>query len=71
MNASVFSSLLPVFASTLVWRGFNRTAAVFALANIYSDTLVIGIALIGLAYGPEGMVVHEHATISAVDGAGR
>jgi len=46
-----------IFAGTLVWRGFNRTAAVLALANTYSNTVMIGIALIGLAYGPEGMVV--------------
>lgn len=46
-----------IFAATMMWRGFNRTAAVLALANTYSNTVMIGIALIGLAYGPEGMVV--------------
>lgn len=51
----VASGLL--FAGTLALRGFNRTAAVIALANTYSNTVMIGIALIGLAYGEEGMVV--------------
>jgi malonate transporter len=46
-----------LFAGTLALRGFNRTAAVIALANTYSNTVMIGIALIGLAYGAAGMVV--------------
>ncbi|WPG36154.1 AEC family transporter [Variovorax sp. EBFNA2] len=46
-----------LFAATLAWRGFNRTGAVLALANTYSNTVMIGIALIGLAYGEAGMVV--------------
>ncbi len=46
-----------IFAGTIAWRGFNRTAAVLALANTFSNTVMIGIALIGLAYGEEGTVV--------------
>ena len=46
-----------IFAATVFWRGFNRRAVVLALANTYSNTVMIGIALIGLAYGPEGTVV--------------
>jgi predicted permease len=46
-----------LFAATLAQRGFNRSAAVIALANTYSNTVMIGIALIGLAYGGPGMVV--------------
>ncbi len=46
-----------LFAGTLAWRGFNRMGAVLALANTYSNTVMIGIALIGLAYGEAGMVV--------------
>lgn len=45
-----------IFAGTLVLRGFNSRTAVLALANTYSNTVMIGIPLIGLAYGPEGMV---------------
>jgi malonate transporter len=46
-----------IFAGTLMWFGFNRTAAVLALTSTFSNTVIIGIALIGLAYGPEGTVV--------------
>ena len=46
-----------LFALTMVLRGFNRQAAVLALANTYSNTVMIGIPLIGLAYGADGMVV--------------
>lgn len=46
-----------LFAGTLALRGFNRSAAVVALANTYSNTVMIGIALVGLAYGGPGMVV--------------
>lgn len=46
-----------LFAGTLALRGFNRTAAVIALANTYSNTVMIGIVLVGLAYGDQGMVV--------------
>jgi malonate transporter len=46
-----------LFAGTMALRGFNRTAAVIALANTYSNTVMIGIVLIDLAYGESGMVV--------------
>ena len=55
--AAYFIAAGLIFAATLLWRGFNRTAAVLALANTYSNTVMIGIALVGLAYGPEGTVV--------------
>ncbi|MBO9513705.1 MAG: AEC family transporter [Variovorax sp.] len=55
--AAYFIAAGLIFAGTLAWRGFSRTATVLALANTYSNTVMIGIALIGLAYGPEGMVV--------------
>ena len=55
--AAYFLAAGLIFAATMLWRGFNRTAAVLALANTYSNTVMIGIALVGLAYGPEGMVV--------------
>lgn len=55
--AAYFIAAGLIFAATMLWRGFNRTAAVLALANTYSNTVMIGIALVGLAYGPEGMVV--------------
>ena len=55
--AAYFLAAGLIFGATLLWRGFNRTAAVLALASTYSNTVMIGIALVGLAYGPEGMVV--------------
>ena len=55
--AAYFIAAGLIFAATLVWRGFNRTGAVLALASTYSNTVMIGIALVNLAYGPEGMVV--------------
>lgn len=45
-----------VFAGTLVARGFNRRGAVLALATTFSNTIMIGIPLIGLAYGEQGLV---------------
>lgn len=55
--AAYFIAAGLIFAGTIAWRGFNRTAAVLALANTFSNTVMIGIALIGLAYGEEGMVI--------------
>ena len=52
-----FIAAFVIVAGTIAWRGFNRTAVVLALANTFSNTVMIGVALIGLAYGPEGMVV--------------
>lgn len=55
--AAYFVAAGLIFAATLVWRGFNRTGIVLGLANTYSNTVMIGIALVDLAYGPDGMVV--------------
>jgi malonate transporter len=55
--AAYFLAAGLIFAATLMVRGFNRTAAVIALANTFSNTVMIGIPLVGLAFGPEGMVV--------------
>jgi malonate transporter and related proteins len=46
-----------IFFGTLAWRGFNRHAAVLGLANTFSNTVMIGIPLVGLAYGEAGLVV--------------
>ena len=46
-----------IFIGTLLWRGLNRTAAVLAIASTFSNTVIIGVALVDLAYGPEGLVV--------------
>jgi len=54
--AAYFIAAGLIYGATLALRGFNREAAVLALANTYSNTVMIGIPLIGLAYGPPGMV---------------
>lgn len=54
--AAYFLAVALLFAGTLVVQGFNRRAAVLALANTFSNTVMIGIALVGLMYGPAGLV---------------
>jgi predicted permease len=54
--ASYFIAVAILFFGTLAVRGFNRRAAVLALANTYSNSVMIGIPLIGLAYGQPGLV---------------
>ena len=48
---------LLLFALMLFWQGFNRRAAVLALATTFSNTVMIGIALVSLAYGEAGLVI--------------
>ena len=55
--AAYFLAAGLIYAATLALRGFNRTAAVLALANTYSNSVMIGIPLIELAYGAPGLVV--------------
>lgn len=55
--ATYFAVAFILFALTLLWKGFNRRAAVLALAATFSNTVMIGIALIGLAYGEAGLVI--------------
>ena len=54
--AMYFVAALLLFAALLVWLGWNRRAAVLALAVTFSNTVMIGIPLIGLAYGQAGLV---------------
>lgn len=54
---SYFLAVLLLFAGTLLLQGFNRRAAVLALAATFSNTVMIGVALIGLAYGEAGLVI--------------
>lgn len=55
--ATYFVAVLIVFGLTLLWQGFNRRAAVLALAATFSNTVMIGVALIGLAYGEAGLII--------------
>jgi malonate transporter and related proteins len=71
--ASYFVAVVIIFAATLALLGFNRRAAVLALANTYSNNVMIGIPLIGLAYGQAGLValftlVSVHALVLLTTG---
>lgn len=46
-----------IFAATIAWRGFDRMSAVLALSNTFSNTTMIGIPVVSLAFGEQGMVV--------------
>ena len=54
--AAYFVAVGLLFGSTFLLQGFNRRAAVLALAATYSNTIMIGIALVSLVYGPDGLV---------------
>ena len=54
--AAYFVAVGLLFGSTFLLQGFNRRAAVLALAATYSNTIMIGIALVSLVYGPAGLV---------------
>ena len=54
--AAYFLAAGVIFGGTLLTMGFSRTSAVMAIANTYSNTVMIGIPLVGLAYGAQGMV---------------
>lgn len=45
-----------LFGGMLVWKGLTRRATVLALAATFSNTVTIGIPLVGLAYGDAGLV---------------
>jgi hypothetical protein len=71
--ASYFIAVAIIFFGTLAWRGFTRKAAVIALANTYSNNVMIGIPLVALAYGQQGLValftlVSVHALILLTTG---
>ncbi|MCU0761819.1 MAG: AEC family transporter [Hydrogenophaga sp.] len=62
LAAGVFLTLL------IAWRGFNRSSVVLALTGVFSNMVMIGITLVELAYGKEGLVtlltlVSVHALI--------
>jgi hypothetical protein len=54
--AAYFTAVAIIFAATLALRGFNRRAAVMAMANTYSNNVMIGVPLVALAYGDAGLV---------------
>ena len=54
--AAYVVAVVILFAGMLLVNGFNRRGAVLALAGTFSNTVMIGIALVGLMYGPQGLV---------------
>ena len=66
--AAYFPAALLVLCGSIAWRGFNRGSVVRALAGTFSNMVMIGITLVGLAYGQAGLVtlltlVSVHALI--------
>ncbi len=55
--AMYFVAAVLLFAAVLVWQGFTRRAAVLALAATFSNTVMIGVPLVALAYGQAGLVM--------------
>jgi predicted permease len=54
--AAYFLAVGVIFAGTLLVCGFNRRAAVLGLSNTFGNTVMIGAPLVGLAWGPAGLV---------------
>jgi len=51
-----FVAAMLLFGFVLIWQGGTRRAAVLGLAATFSNTVMIGIPLVGLAYGQAGLV---------------
>ena len=54
--AVYFVAAVSLFLTLLIWRGGSACAAVLALGATFSNTVAIGIPLVSLAYGQEGLV---------------
>lgn len=54
--AIYFCAIWVVFAIVMAMQGFNKRAAVLALSTTFSNTLMIGVPLVSMAYGQEGLV---------------
>lgn len=55
--AMYFVAAALLFSAILVWQGATRRAAVLALAATFSNTVMIGVPLVALAYGEAGLVM--------------
>lgn len=55
--AMYFVAVGLLFGSVMAWQGVSRRSAVLALAATFSNTVMIGVPLVGLAYGPTGLVM--------------
>lgn len=45
-----------IFTAVLLWQGLSRRSTVVALASIFSNTIMIGVPLVSLAYGEAALV---------------
>jgi malonate transporter and related proteins len=54
--AAYFAGVIVIFVATLLVCGFNRRAAVLALAGTFGNTVMIGTPLVSLAWGERGLV---------------
>lgn len=54
--AAYFVAVVLLFGGILLLQGFNRRSAMMALAGTFSNTVMIGVALINLLFGAEGLV---------------
>ena len=54
--AAYFLAAMVLFAGILLMRGFSRHSAVLALAATFSNTVMIGIALVNLLFDSQGLV---------------
>ncbi len=54
--AAYFVAVVLLFGGILLVQGFNRRSAMMALAGTFSNTVMIGVALINLLFGAEGLV---------------
>lgn len=51
-----FFAALVLLCGSIVWRGFDRKSVVMALGGVFSNMVMIGIPLVQMAYGKEGLV---------------
>ena len=45
-----------IFGGVLLWQGLSRRSTVVALASVFSNTIMIGVPLVSLAYGEAALV---------------
>lgn len=72
--AAYFVAALGLLLASIAWRGFNCRSVVMALAGVFSNMVMIGITLVELAYGKQGLVtlltlVSVHALILLTTGS--
>jgi predicted permease len=55
--AAYFLAALVMYILVLLTQGLSRRSAVLAMASTFSNSVMIGVPLIGLAYGAPGLVI--------------